>query len=85
MNKKSKVKDFHVIGNRLLLVGGWFRELCGVQLLGLTYRHFFGKLMPTITCYNLRIGLYWRSVFYYDSKRNIGEVLFLNQFYWSDF
>ena len=23
--------------------------------------------------------------FFYDSKRSIGEVLFLNQFYWSDF
>ena len=23
--------------------------------------------------------------FFYDSKRSIGEVLFFNQFYWSDF
>ena len=29
--------------------------------------------------------LYWGAVFFYDSKSSIGEVLFFNQFYWSEF
>ena len=28
---------------------------------------------------------YWFSYGFYDSKRSIGEVLFFNQFYWSEF
>ena len=30
------------------------------------------------------LELYWGAVFY-DSKRSIGEVLFLNHFSWSEF
>ena len=29
--------------------------------------------------------LYWGRCLFYDSKRSIGEVLFLNQIYWSEF
>ena len=65
-----------------------------------TLKFIWGFRKCMLPCfYNSRNGLYWCSVFYtsknlncigalsffYDSKRSIGEVLFFNQFYWSEF